>query len=136
MNAPPAETSSMTLEQAGTLDFGDKLASVHDALASARPVLPSMGKDSEPHDNDEEALEWHEVIELQTFSERKAWIEEKIKVCCGICAVTLRREYSPLVPRTTAASRGVRRPGCGTFLRSGGTWASLSGRLGAMAGGA
>lgn len=29
---------------------------------------------------DEQALEWHEVIELQAFSERKAWIEEKIKV--------------------------------------------------------
>jgi hypothetical protein len=29
---------------------------------------------------EEQALESHEVIELQTFSERKAWIEEKIKV--------------------------------------------------------
>ncbi|KIP09886.1 hypothetical protein PHLGIDRAFT_296788 [Phlebiopsis gigantea 11061_1 CR5-6] len=28
---------------------------------------------------EEESLEWHEVIELQAFSERKAWIEEKIK---------------------------------------------------------
>ncbi|RXW21160.1 hypothetical protein EST38_g4694 [Candolleomyces aberdarensis] len=30
-------------------------------------------------DPEEQALESHEVIELQTFSERKAWIEEKIK---------------------------------------------------------
>jgi len=30
--------------------------------------------------DEEQALESHEVIELQTFSERKAWIEEKIKV--------------------------------------------------------
>lgn len=29
---------------------------------------------------EEQALETHEVIELQSFSERKAWIEEKIKV--------------------------------------------------------
>ena len=29
---------------------------------------------------EEQALELHEVIELQTFSERKAWIEDKIKV--------------------------------------------------------
>jgi hypothetical protein len=29
---------------------------------------------------EEQALESHEVIELQTFSERKAWIEDKIKV--------------------------------------------------------
>lgn len=28
---------------------------------------------------EEETLQWHEVIELQAFSERKAWIEEKIK---------------------------------------------------------
>ena len=35
-----------------------------------------------PHSNDteKETLESHEVIELQAFSERKAWIEEKIKV--------------------------------------------------------
>lgn len=31
-------------------------------------------------DSEEQALESHEVIELQTFSERKAWIEEKIEV--------------------------------------------------------
>ena len=29
---------------------------------------------------EDQALESHEVIELQTFSERKAWIEDKIKV--------------------------------------------------------
>lgn len=29
---------------------------------------------------EEQALEIHEVIELQAFSERKAWIEDKIKV--------------------------------------------------------
>ncbi|KAF5369942.1 hypothetical protein D9758_001296 [Tetrapyrgos nigripes] len=31
-------------------------------------------------DMQEEALESHEVIELQTFSERKAWIQDKIKL--------------------------------------------------------
>jgi len=31
-------------------------------------------------DGEEQALESHEVIELQTFSERKAWIEQKIEV--------------------------------------------------------
>jgi len=29
----------------------------------------------------EEALESHEVIDLQAFSEKKPWIEERIKVC-------------------------------------------------------
>lgn len=33
-----------------------------------------------PQVSEEETLESHEVIELQAFSERKAWIEEKIKV--------------------------------------------------------
>jgi len=33
-----------------------------------------------PNDSEEETLESHEVIELQAFSERKAWIEEKTKV--------------------------------------------------------
>lgn len=33
-----------------------------------------------PLPNEEQALELHEVIELQTFSERKAWIEKKIQV--------------------------------------------------------
>ena len=32
------------------------------------------------NNGEEQALESHEVIELQTFSERKAWIEDKIKV--------------------------------------------------------
>lgn len=32
-----------------------------------------------PDDTEKETLESHEVIELQAFSERKAWIEEKIK---------------------------------------------------------
>lgn len=35
--------------------------------------------------DEEQALEFHEVIELQTFSERKVWIEEKIKVCLAYC---------------------------------------------------
>lgn len=39
-------------------------------------------------DGDEQALETHEVIELQTFSDRKVWIEEKIKA---------RISYSPII---------------------------------------
>lgn len=35
---------------------------------------------SEGNNGEEQALESHEVIELQSFSERKTWIEEKIKV--------------------------------------------------------
>ncbi|OCH93570.1 hypothetical protein OBBRIDRAFT_749253 [Obba rivulosa] len=111
MNAlPEAETSTMTLEQAGTLDFGDKLASLHGQLDAARSVVSSMrndANDTSAHDNDEEALEWHEVIELQTFSERKAWIEEKIKfleqlppvgVFVGLDAIRSSAEEVPGLP--------------------------------------
>ena len=38
----------------------------------------NLGPTTEPS---REALESHEVIELQTFSKRKAWIEEKIRAC-------------------------------------------------------
>lgn len=35
---------------------------------------------SSGHPEEDQVLESHEVIELQTFSERKAWITEKIHV--------------------------------------------------------
>lgn len=49
---------------------------------SATPDNNPSTSEQEPGSGDpeEQALESHEVIELQTFSERKAWIEEKIKV--------------------------------------------------------
>ena len=43
---------------------------------------PSQSRSHPSDDSEGQALESHEVIELQTFSERKAWIEEKIKVTC------------------------------------------------------
>lgn len=57
-------------------------------LVTEQQQLGSSLEISEPisHNNillqgaEEQALESHEVIELQTFSERKAWIEDKIKV--------------------------------------------------------
>ncbi|KAG6903352.1 hypothetical protein C0995_013105 [Termitomyces sp. Mi166 len=57
--------------------------------------------------DEEQALESHEVIELQTFSERKVWIEEKIKfleqmapveVFAGLDAVRASAERVPGVP--------------------------------------
>lgn len=43
---------------------------------------PNLGLDTQSVDEggEEKPLESHEVIELQTFSERKAWIEGKIQV--------------------------------------------------------
>jgi hypothetical protein len=49
---------------------------------SGIPSVSQTESTSSTNENggEEQALESHEVIELQTFSERKAWIEEKIKV--------------------------------------------------------
>jgi hypothetical protein len=54
---------------------GDELPNPDSRLSPVQTDDPVSPKDGE-----EEALESHEVIELQQFSERKAWIEEKIKV--------------------------------------------------------
>ncbi|CAA7260213.1 unnamed protein product [Cyclocybe aegerita] len=60
-----------------------------------------------PPAGEEQALESHEVIELQTFSERKAWIEEKIKflealppieVFVGLNAIRVSAEEVPGLP--------------------------------------
>ncbi|RDB23195.1 hypothetical protein Hypma_009619 [Hypsizygus marmoreus] len=65
----------------------------------SEPTAPATGE--------EQALESHEVIELQTFSERKAWIEQKIKllekmppieVFVGLDAVHASAEHVPGLP--------------------------------------
>ena len=53
--------------------------SVHDILVVADQVLSLERRHATERSETDEALEWHEVIELQAFSERRAWIEEKIK---------------------------------------------------------
>ncbi|KAG5729725.1 hypothetical protein E4T56_gene1064 [Termitomyces sp. T112] len=66
--------------------------------------------------NEEQALESHEVIELQTFSERKVWIEEKIKfleqlppveVFAGLDAVRTSAEHVPGVPAPDELKRWI-----------------------------
>ena len=42
--------------------------------------VAEAAQEHQERENAEEALESHEVIELQAFIERKEWIEEKIKV--------------------------------------------------------
>ena len=53
--------------------------SLENLLASHRSQLQDAS-DEPSEQNSEQALESHEVIELQAFSERKVWIGEKIKV--------------------------------------------------------
>ncbi|KAH9843691.1 uncharacterized protein C8Q71DRAFT_10389 [Rhodofomes roseus] len=56
----------------------DGIAKLPDTTPEETTASPQPKPESEAPE-DEQALEWHEVIELQAFSERKAWIEEKIK---------------------------------------------------------
>ncbi|KAH7868822.1 uncharacterized protein C8R40DRAFT_1156219 [Lentinula edodes] len=71
-----------------------------------QPELPEVPTKARAG-GDEEALESHQVIELQIFSERKAWIEEKIKlleqmppieVFVGLDAVQASAEEVPGLP--------------------------------------
>ena len=70
----PSDLASGTLvKQEDSLSGISELASGPSSETESAPMTNENG-------DEEQALESHEVIELQTFSERKAWIEEKIKV--------------------------------------------------------
>ncbi|KAG6832903.1 hypothetical protein H0H92_004787 [Tricholoma furcatifolium] len=78
-----------------------------DSSSDITPKSPSTSNLDSPASGDEQALETHEVIELQSFSERKVWIEEKIKfleklppieVFAGLDAVRSSAEHVPGVP--------------------------------------
>lgn len=71
------------VEQAGTLDFHSLTPSAISKPNGSYTEDPSSRQDLRTSGtglDEGQTLEWHEVIELQAFSERKAWIEEKIKV--------------------------------------------------------
>ncbi len=68
------------LLEAGTLDQTALPRAYHTPGRQATRDAEGDTETAPATAREEEALEWHEVIELQAFSERKAWIEEKIKV--------------------------------------------------------
>ncbi|KAI6034072.1 hypothetical protein BKA83DRAFT_4184535 [Pisolithus microcarpus] len=79
----------------------------HQAFDGSEVSDVHSGDACNPQVSEEESLESHEVIELQTFSERKAWIEEKIKfleslppveVFVGIDALRSSAEVIPGLP--------------------------------------
>ncbi|KAL6306770.1 hypothetical protein BKA93DRAFT_728696 [Sparassis latifolia] len=99
-----AASVSATIEKSGTLEPAN--SHVPNALAGVSRLSQS-DEDAAARDGDEKALEWHEVIELQAFSERKVWIEEKIKfleslppieVFVGLDAVRSSAEEVPGLP--------------------------------------
>jgi hypothetical protein len=83
----PTSPSGTTRVLSRALDERDVHVPSESHPASVPPlsasIPPSTQDDPSPDStqrSEEHALESHEVIELQLFSEKKAWIEEKIKV--------------------------------------------------------
>ena len=71
-------------EPAGPLKLDDEALKVLEAHTPQTSVDSAEGEGAKDGEGkEEEALESHEVIELQAFSERKDWIVEKIKA--SIC---------------------------------------------------
>ncbi|KII95825.1 hypothetical protein PLICRDRAFT_129845 [Plicaturopsis crispa FD-325 SS-3] len=65
----------------------------------------TMDEGKSPREGEEQALETHEVIELQTFSEKKAWIEEKIKLLEGMPPIEVFAGLDAV--RTSAETTGL-----------------------------
>lgn len=75
----PGPVNNASSEQSGTLN--DDVSSLPtDQLVNAHNGNEPAIDEVQKSDGEEQPLEWHEVIELQAFSDRKVWIEEKIKV--------------------------------------------------------
>ncbi|KAK7470919.1 hypothetical protein VKT23_002335 [Stygiomarasmius scandens] len=67
-------------ESSGTVVVPDDAQQLQTPSSSKSSLLDTENLTRPQGEGQEEALESHEVIELQTFSERKAWIQDKIKL--------------------------------------------------------
>ncbi|KAJ3803159.1 hypothetical protein GGU11DRAFT_305942 [Lentinula aff. detonsa] len=78
---PRDDSSGTVASQADSaqIDSRDSVYSVYPENEFPQVQVPTT-KPKPRAEGDEEALESHQVIELQIFSERKAWIEDKIKI--------------------------------------------------------
>ena len=72
-----SDVQTNIIEPAGPLKLDEEALRVLEMHANAEPDESEEAKDG--NGQEEEALESHEVVELQAFSERKDWIVEKIK---------------------------------------------------------
>lgn len=126
--APPGDApQSSGTAVARDSDLPPPLESLNGVSGSGLPSPPS----TTPTTGEEQALELHEVIELQTFSERKAWIEQKIKVFKLSILLAMVAHLLP-VPREDAPNRGIRRLGCYTRLCGGCPRFTHAGRIKAV----
>lgn len=89
------------------------MSAENEPSGTAAQPTPDMHPTSPPESGEQalESLPWAEVIELKTFSERKAWIEEKTKVASHSVVHKSMPSTLPPVFGTNAAYRGVRRDG-------------------------
>ncbi|KAI0248689.1 hypothetical protein BJV78DRAFT_1233619 [Lactifluus subvellereus] len=85
MEATTEDPSPPPAEGAGPLSH----MNYETLLASHRSPSPNPGSEETPEQNGEQALESHEVMELQAFSERKEWIVDKIKLLEGMPPIEL-----------------------------------------------
>ncbi|TFK76178.1 hypothetical protein BDN72DRAFT_853157 [Pluteus cervinus] len=115
MSHQPETTSTHIPESSGTTVA--QLAAVPpelERLIESSPLVPLQRTNQHQSEGEEQALESHEVIELQSFSERKTWIEEKIKflelmppieVFVGLEAVKSSAEEVPGLPTRAELQR-------------------------------
>ena len=79
MEATAEDPAPLQAEEAGPLGLMNH-DSIEDLLAPRHHPPQNPGSEEASQQGGEQALETHEVMELQAFSERKEWIMEKIKV--------------------------------------------------------
>jgi hypothetical protein len=95
--------------------------------------MESINTNETDNDNDGKALESHEIIELQAFSERKAWIIEKIEVSDVTVLSFLFLSFS--VPGKNATDSCVCRVGrSATVVRGNAAGIAQPRRIGKLAG--
>ncbi|KAI0347052.1 hypothetical protein BDW22DRAFT_1425131 [Trametopsis cervina] len=97
---PSSDATSQSLENTQPSDFTSIATHIIPNSEISAPLRsPKKRRSKSPDDSGEEALEWHEVIELQAFSERK--LLEKmppIQVFVGLDAVRASAEEVPGLP--------------------------------------
>ncbi|TCD70502.1 hypothetical protein EIP91_003263 [Steccherinum ochraceum] len=86
MSAPESHSTGISgpangasLEQSGTLS-NEESGLVPNSVTPTPEETIDIQQESQKSEGEEQPLEWHEVIELQAFSDRKVWIEEKTKL--------------------------------------------------------
>ncbi|KAI9447766.1 hypothetical protein H4582DRAFT_1896216 [Lactarius indigo] len=83
VNPTPAPPQAEAAGSLGHMNYD----SLENLLTSHLPQSQEAGSDENSEQNGEQALESHEVIELQAFSERKEWIVEKINLLEGMAPI-------------------------------------------------